>query len=352
MVDNKINMSLDEIIKNERRQQGQLPGGSKQGNRRRAAAVAGRRNFRGGRGMGARRLPPRRDNNNGTQRAGSNLTTAAAIRVVNNLVKRAIQRRANQTLINRAAALRRRAVRGSAASRPAVGRRIRARGRAEAVGSRLAGRLSGVSQRSRVIAGGAARRARRQRIVIASPQIVRGRGVARMGQLVSDDDGAIVMEEPEIIRPVRQQQQQQVISRRIAARPREQVIVEDVVPRVVEQRPVIIRRGGIRKKRVILYDEPEVVPVNVPRRQARFRRNQPIFKRVQRVVEVRPRKRFTRVDRESDYMPVNPNAAQMRKALGIGVQRSRPERFESSSAFLQRVPVERRRGRGFQAAVY
>lgn len=49
---------------------------------------------------------------------------------------------------------------------------FRARRRAAVPGSRLAGRLMGLSQRSRVIAGNAARRARRQQqVILASPQV-------------------------------------------------------------------------------------------------------------------------------------------------------------------------------------
>lgn len=51
-------------------------------------------------------------------------------------------------------------------------------------------------------------------------------------------------------------------------------------------------------------------------RQVQFRA-QPEFGRVQRVVNIRPR---NRIMRKAQYV-VNPNAAQMRKALGIGLRR-------------------------------
>lgn len=91
----------------------------------------------------------------------------------------------------------------------------RIRRQAGVVGSRLAGRLSGVSQRSRVIRRNTGRSVRRQPAVFTSAQvtlivkssemnyiystwfrlsfqIVRGRGLSHMGQLASDSEAFMV----------------------------------------------------------------------------------------------------------------------------------------------------------------
>lgn len=220
---------------------------------------------------------------------------------------------------------------------------LRARRQTAVVGSRLVGRLSGVSQRSRVIGGNPRRNVRRQPVVFTSPQLVRGRGLSHMGQLVSDSE-AFMVGQREIVRPVLQQKM--LRREMVAAHPHREVVVQRRTrPVIVEQQPIIIRRGGIRKRAVL--NEPSVVVVRNAPPQVHFR-TQPEFGRVQRAVDVLPRNRLIR---KTPYV-VNPNAVQMRKALGIGLRRSEPQRFESSNTFLQRIPVTSRRGRGFQNMIY
>lgn len=220
---------------------------------------------------------------------------------------------------------------------------LRARRQTAVVGSRLVGRLSGVSQRSRVIGGNPRRNVRRQPVVFTSPQLVRGRGLSHMGQLVSDSE-AFMVGQREIVRPVLQQKM--LRHEMVAAHPHREVVVQRRTrPVIVEQQPIIIRRGGIRKRAVL--NEPSVVVVRNAPPQVHFR-TQPEFGRVQRAVDVLPRSRLIR---KTPYV-INPNAVQMRKALGIGLRRSEPQRFESSNTFLQRIPVTSRRGRGFQNIIY
>lgn len=333
IADNKLNMSLDDIIKKERKaKQRQQESGMQGAVRKRVAA---KRINRGKRSIAMRSITRR----NRQQTAGSRgLSKVAAMKVVNRLVKKAIRRRVNQSLINRAVTLRRRALRRNSAVRPAV-RGLRARRQAAVVGSRLMGRLSGVSQRSRIIRRNAVRR---EPIMFTSPQMVRGRGLSHVGQLASDSE-AFMVEQREIAHPMLQQK----TLRRgvVAAQPHREVIMQRRSrPVIVEQQPIIIRRGGIRKRTML--EEPSVVVVRNPR-QMQFRAH-PEFGRVRRVVSTRPR---NRVARRSQYV-INPNAAQMRKALGIGLRRSEPQRFEASSTFLQRIPVTNRRGRGFQDVLY
>ncbi|VDK82614.1 unnamed protein product [Litomosoides sigmodontis] len=327
--DNKVNMSLDDIIKKERKAKQRQQSSGMQGMAR--SRVNAKRINRGKLPIAARSIARR----NRQKTANDSLSTVAAMKVVNQLVKKAIRRRVNQSLINRAVTLRRRALRRNSAVRPAV-RGSRIRRQAAAIGSRLAGRLSGVSQRSRVIRRNTGS-VRRQPTAFTSSQIVRGRGLSHMGQLASDSE-AFMIEQREIARPV---VQQKVLRRGVVpAQSRREVILQHRArPVVIQQQPIIIRRGGIRK-RAILNGR------NVAVRSAFH--TQPEFGRVQRVVDVLPRNRMIR---RTQYV-VNPNAAQMRKALGIGLRRAEPQRFESSSTFLQRVPIANRRGRGFQDVLY
>uniref|UniRef100_A0A0R3RYL2 Forty-two-three domain-containing protein 1 n=1 Tax=Elaeophora elaphi TaxID=1147741 RepID=A0A0R3RYL2_9BILA len=336
-IDNKLNMSLDDIIKKERKAKQRQQDSGMQGAARKR--VVAKRVNRGKRPITVRSIARR---NRQQSAVNGGLSAAAAMKVVNRLVKKAIRRRANQSLISRAVTLRRRAIRRNSAVRPAM-RGLRARRQAALVGSRLMGRLSGVSQRSRVIRGNTGRGMRRQPVIFTSSQMVRGRGLSHMGQLASDSE-AFMVEQREIARPVLQQK---VLHRDVvAAQPRREVIMQRRArPVMVGQQPIIVRRGGIRK-RAILNESDVVVVRNTPR-QVQFR-TQPEFGRVQRVVNVRPHNRLIR---RTQYV-VNPNAAQMRKALGIGLRRSEPQRFESSSTFLQRIPVANRRGRGFQDVLY
>ncbi|KAK6113809.1 hypothetical protein QQG55_53195 [Brugia pahangi] len=334
IVDNKLNMSLDDIIKRERK--------AKQ-----------RQQDNGMQGLGTKRVVPKRTNIKRGKRAitrrnrqqtvaNGGLSAATTMKVVNRLVNKAIRRRANQSLINRAVTLRRRVLRRNSAVRPAV-KGLRARRQTAVVGSRLVGRLSGVSQRSRVIGGNPRRNVRRQPVVFTSPQLVRGRGLSHMGQLVSDSE-AFMVGQREIVRPVLQQKM--LRHEMVAAHPHREVVVQRRTrPVIVEQQPIIIRRGGIRKRAVL--NEPSVVVVRNAPPQVHFR-TQPEFGRVQRAVDVLPRSRLIR---KTPYV-INPNAVQMRKALGIGLRRSEPQRFESSNTFLQRIPVTSRRGRGFQNIIY
>ncbi|KAM3727505.1 FAD-linked oxidoreductase OXR1 [Dirofilaria immitis] len=337
VVDNKLNMSLDDIIKKERKAKQRQQNGGIQGTARKR--MISKRINKGKRSI-AMRPVIRRNRQQAAVNGG--LSAAVAMKVVNRLVKKAIRRRANQSLINRAVTLRRRALRRNSAVKPAV-RGLRARRQAAVVGSRLAGRLSGLNQRSQVIRRNTGRNALRQPVIFTSPQIVRGRGLSHMGQLASDSESFMV-EQREITRPMLQQK---VLRREIvAAQPRREVIMQRRTrPVIVEQQPVIIRRGGIRKRAIL--NEPNVVVVRNAPRRVQFR-TQPEFGRMQRVGNVRPR---NRIIRKAQYV-VNPNAAQMREALGIGLRRSEPQRFESSSTFLQRIPVANRRGRGFQDVLY
>uniref|UniRef100_A0A8R1XRK7 Uncharacterized protein n=1 Tax=Onchocerca volvulus TaxID=6282 RepID=A0A8R1XRK7_ONCVO len=334
-VDNKLNMSLDDIIKKERKAKQRQQNGGIQAGRR----MIPKRINRGKRSIAMRSVTRR---NRQQTAVNGGLSAAVTMKVVNRLVKKAIRRRANQSLINRAVTLRRRALRRNSALRPAV-RGLRARRQGAVIGSRLMGRLSGVSQRSQVIRRNTGRNARKQPVIFTSPETVRGRGLSHIGQLASDSE-PFMIEQREIARPTLQQK---VLRREvIAAQPRREVIVQRRTrPVIVEQQPIIIRRGGIRK-RAILNDSNVFVVRNAPQ-QAQFR-TRPEFGRMQRVVNVRPR---NRIIRKTQYV-VNPNAAQMREALGIGLRRSEPQRFESSSTFLQRVPVANRRGRGFQNVFY
>ncbi|EJD75907.1 hypothetical protein, variant [Loa loa] len=252
IVDNKLNMSLDDIIKKERRVKQRQQGNSVQG-------AAGKRMVAKRINKGKRPIAARSVTRRNRQQTAVNggLSAATAMKVVNRLVKKAIRRRANQSLINRAVTLRRRALRRNSAVRPAVGG-IRARRQAAVVGSRrLLGRLSGVSQRSRVIRGNLGRRARRQPMVFTSPQVVRGRGLSHMGQLASDSE-TFMVEQREITRPVLQQK---FLHREVmAAQPHREVIMQRRArPVIVEQQPIIIRRGGIRKRAIL--NEPSVVVV-------------------------------------------------------------------------------------------
>ncbi|VDO43077.1 unnamed protein product, partial [Onchocerca flexuosa] len=325
IVDNKLNMSLDDIIKKERKAKQRQQNGGIQG-------IAGKRMVPKRMNRGKRSIAVRSITRRNRQQTAVNggLSAAVTMKVVNRLVKKAIRRRANQSLINRAVTLRRRALRQNSAVRPAVCsaaipifiwaanekrrfqmRGLRARRQAAVIGSRLMGRLSGVSQRSQVIRRNAGRNARGQPVIFTSPQTVRGRGLSHMGQLASDSE-AFMVEQHEIARPTFQQK---VLRREIiAAQPRREVIMQRRTrPVIVEQQPIIIRRGGIRK-RAILNESDVVVVGNAPR-QAQFR-TRPEFGRMQRVVSVRPR---NRIIRKKQY--VNPNAAQMREALGIGLRR-------------------------------
>ncbi|CAG9535127.1 unnamed protein product [Cercopithifilaria johnstoni] len=391
IVDNKLNMSLDDIIKKERKAKQRQQDSGMQGAARKR--VISKRINRGRQPIVVRSLTRR--NRQQTAVSGG-LSTVAAMKVVNQLVKKAIRRRVNQSLINRAVTLRRRAVRRNSAVRPAMASRtvveeletgivmpwcyirfirhivmefcwrllsilhhialtggvegdfyfqvrgLRARRQAAVVGSRLVGRLSGVSQQSRVIRRNTGRSVRRQSVIFAPPQMARGRRVSNVGQLASGSETFVVAQR-EIARPVLQQK---VLRREVvAAQPRREVIMQRRArPVIVEQQPIIIRRGGIRKRAIL--NEPSVAVRNAPR-QIRFRA-QPEFGRVQHFVDTRPHNRMIR---RAQYI-VNPNAAQMRKALGIGLRRSEPQRFESSSTFLQRVPTVHRRGRGFQDVLY
>ncbi|KAL3991147.1 hypothetical protein ACH3XW_34690 [Acanthocheilonema viteae] len=329
-VDNKLNMSLDDIIKKERKaKQRQQDNSVQRAVRKRVLA---KRINRGNRPIVARSITRR---NRQQTAVNHGVSTIAAMKVVNRLVKKAIRRRVNQSLINRAVTLRRRALRRNSAVRPAV--RGRARRQAAVVGSRLVGRLSGVSQRSRIIRRNTGRSMRSQPVIFTSPQMIRGRGLSHMGQLASDSE-AFMVEQREIARPVLQQK----VLRRgvVAAQPHREVVMQRRArPVIVEQQPIIIRRGGIRKRTIL--NEPSVVVVRNAPRQVQFR-TQSEFGRVQP---------HNRMIRKTQYV-VNPNAAQMRKALGIGLRRSEPQRFESSSTFLQRIPITNRRGRGFQDVLY
>uniref|UniRef100_A0A915Q7F2 Uncharacterized protein n=1 Tax=Setaria digitata TaxID=48799 RepID=A0A915Q7F2_9BILA len=354
---------VDDIIKKERKAKQRQQNGAVQSAARKR--IVSKQSIRGKRSIAVRSVTHK---NRQQTAVNGGLSAAAAMKVVNRLVKKAIQRRANQSLINRAATLRRRALRRNSAVRPAI-RGLRARRQAAVVGSRLVGRLSGINQRSRIIRRNAGKSARRQPVIFTSPQVVRGRGLSHIGQLASDSE-AFMVEQREIGgifgrgRAITGKQgggrvsahpvlQQKVLRREVlAGQPRREVIMQRRArPVVVEQRPIIIRRGGIRKRAVM--NEPNVVVVrnavhfSIPRRQVQFR-TQSGFGNVQRVVDIRPRNRLVR---KMQYV-VNPNAVQMRKALGIGVRRSEPQRFESSSTFLQRVPVSNRRGRGFQDVLY
>ncbi|VDK89556.1 unnamed protein product, partial [Onchocerca ochengi] len=341
---------LNDIIKKERKAKQRQQNGGIQAGRR----MIPKRINRGKRSIAMRSVTRR---NRQQTAVNGGLSAAVTMKVVNRLVKKAIRRRANQSLINRAVTLRRRALRRNSALRPAVCsaaipifvwaanevRGLRARRQGAVIGSRLMGRLSGVSQRSQVIRRNTGRNARKQPVIFTSPETVRGRGLSHIGQLASDSE-PFMIEQREIARPTLQQK---VLRREvIAAQPRREVIVQRRTrPVIVEQQPIIIRRGGIRK-RAILNDSNVFVVRNAPQ-QAQFR-TRPEFGRMQRVVNVRPR---NRIIRKTQYV-VNPNAAQMREALGIGLRRSEPQRFESSSTFLQRVPVANRRGRGFQNVFY
>ncbi|VBB26788.1 unnamed protein product [Acanthocheilonema viteae] len=356
-VDNKLNMSLDDIIKKERKaKQRQQDNSVQRAVRKRVLA---KRINRGNRPIVARSITRR---NRQQTAVNHGVSTIAAMKVVNRLVKKAIRRRVNQSLINRAVTLRRRALRRNSAVRPAVCSaaiplfvwaanelesalhtgpgcvvRGRARRQAAVVGSRLVGRLSGVSQRSRIIRRNTGRSMRSQPVIFTSPQMIRGRGLSHMGQLASDSE-AFMVEQREIARPVLQQK----VLRRgvVAAQPHREVVMQRRArPVIVEQQPIIIRRGGIRKRTIL--NEPSVVVVRNAPRQVQFR-TQSEFGRVQP---------HNRMIRKTQYV-VNPNAAQMRKALGIGLRRSEPQRFESSSTFLQRIPITNRRGRGFQDVLY
>lgn len=112
IVDNKLNMSLDDIIKRERK--------AKQ-----------RQQDSGMQGLGTKRVVPKRTNIKRGKRAitrrnrqqtvaNGGLSAATTMKVVNRLVNKAIRRRANQSLINRAVTLRRRVLRRNSAVRPAV----------------------------------------------------------------------------------------------------------------------------------------------------------------------------------------------------------------------------------------
>ncbi|EJW82868.1 hypothetical protein WUBG_06219 [Wuchereria bancrofti] len=334
IVDNKLNMSLDDIIKKERKAKQRQDSGM-QGL---ATKRVKRTNIKRGKRFAARSIARR---NRQQTIVNGGLSAATTMKVVNRLVNKAIRRRANQSLINRAVTLRRRVLRRNSAVRPAV-KGLRTR-RQAAVGSRLVGRLSGVSQRSRVIGGNPRRNVRRQPVIFTSPQMVRGRGLSHMGQLASDSE-AFMVGQREIVRPVLQQK---ILRREIvAANPHREVVMQRRTrPMIVEQQPIIIRRGGIRKRAVL--NEPSVVVVRNAPPQVHFRTRSE-FGRAQRAVNVLPRDRLIR---KTQYV-VNPNAVQMRKALGIGLRRSEPQRFESSNTFLQRVPVASRRGRGFQNIIY
>lgn len=109
---NKLNMSLDDIIKKERnaKQRQGVQGATRK-------RVLAKRVMRGKLPIAMRSVTRK----NRQQNAGnSGLSTSAAMKVVSRLVKKAIQRRANQSLINRAATLRRRALRRNSTVRPAV----------------------------------------------------------------------------------------------------------------------------------------------------------------------------------------------------------------------------------------
>uniref|UniRef100_A0A9J2PG45 Uncharacterized protein n=1 Tax=Ascaris lumbricoides TaxID=6252 RepID=A0A9J2PG45_ASCLU len=342
MGDNKVNMSLDDIIKKERADRNKrtparrgLPG-------KRSFAV--RRNIRGGMrsslGRGARGGSGASRFNREQQQSTPTVNKSATMRMVNKLVKRAINQRANQTLIQRAAMSRRRTTARVLATRVSFGTR-----RGTVRGSRLYGRLRGVSQRSRVIAGSAARRARRQvqqqqQLVLSAPiRKTRGRGVSRIGQLVSDSSP--VTYEREIVRPVapRRRFVRSVPVIRQPAVQREVILEQSTSrPIVVERAPRYTRTVPIRGIRKNSLAQQRVIVVNNVRRRPQFR--------VERVVEVQPRRRFVNTYTTSPRLKALRDA-QLREALGITRgQRMEPERFEASSSFLQRVPV--RKGRGFR----
>ncbi|VDN56891.1 unnamed protein product [Dracunculus medinensis] len=269
MVD-KINMSLDEIIKKEKENAGENFGNNfnarKRKNRRRVASNSGivrRRN--------------RKTIASNNQKAG-----VATLRMVNRLVKviafsfqNAIRNQTNQALISRAA-------------------RIQRRSLAESRRSRLAGRLFGVNQRSKVIGRRGAGRAFTRR----TNTIRRGRGIARLGQLVSDSSPVVhYTQSPELVET-------------IAKRP---------MQRVNAQKNIRKRVFVPRRRRLVVVDE---VPIQS-------------FRTVQ---SKGFGNRFTRV---------NPNAERMKAALGIGTRRwVEADSFGSTNSFLDRLQptvVQRRR---------
>ncbi|VDN04192.1 unnamed protein product [Thelazia callipaeda] len=329
IVDNKLNMSLDDIIKKERIANKRL---QNDGFRRGAGTrTLMKRNIKNNQSVSTRTIT--RKNRRQGATSGRNVASAAAMKVVNKLVKRAIERRANQSLINRAATLRRRALQRNTAVRPG-GRVLRVRKEVSGAGSRLAGRLSGINRRSRVI-----RRdnMRVQPVVFASPQVLRGRGISRMGQLASDSEAVIVGESaigPSVLK--------QQVMRRVSTLPqnRQVILRRPTNPVYLEERPVVIRRGG-RQKRIALRNAPSVVYVEP----------EPQFTPQHRYGHFANGQSNNRSGGKNRYV-INPNAIQMRKALGIGMRQSEPQRFETSSTFLQRVPVTSRRGRGFREIVY
>ncbi|VDM37571.1 unnamed protein product [Toxocara canis] len=342
---------VDDIIKKERADKKKRAPGKRGLAAKRGFGV--RRNLRGGMrtplNRGAR-VGPSRVNRN-IQKPTAAVNKAATMRMVNKLVKKAISQRANQSLIRRAAMVRRRSAPSAmGTSVPFVARRAVGRGPG------LFGRLRGVSQRSRVIVGSAARRARMQlqkqrQFVLTTPvRRPRGRGVSRIGQLVSDSSPMVY--EREVVRPAGAQaqfvrqvpvgrqrpMQREVILEQSSSRP---VIVQRTprfqpaaLPRYVRTVPTRgIRKNNFTQQRVIVVNDAQ------GRRRPQYR--------VQRVIEVeQPRARYVSAFPASNRLR-SVRDAQLRDALGITRgRRAEPQRFEASSSFLQRVPV--RKGRGFR----
>lgn len=427
-------MSLDDIIKKERADRNKRTPAARRGFASKRGGVGVkrgvgmRRNIRGGmRGASSssswnNRTKPQtsinKNKTNNSQRSlrssNNNLNKVATMRMVQKLVKKAINQRANQTIIQRAGVSNQRNRRANLLTRRRViGARVPLTKRRVGVASirttsavarrnlnnvRTIARLRGVNQRSRVVMGSAARR--RARLAQQQHQInlintvnrqIRGRGVSRFGQLVSDQPVVYERQTIEPMNSARMGSTTQFV-RQLTTMPMQrqrgmvqrEVIVEDDSDEygsTSTNKPVIITRTpfvrtvapSIRRRRVGNMNGGTVIQrrANIQQQQQRFivngggRGRVAKQYRTQRVIEIEQpepqrvqRVRYIRSvrDRSMNAAANNANAnrsirnARLRDAFGITKrtrQQNEPRRFESSTQFLQRVPI--RRGRGFRS---
>ncbi|MFH4980288.1 hypothetical protein AB6A40_006997 [Gnathostoma spinigerum] len=327
MTDNKINMSLQEIIDSQKK----------------GRSLRVKRSFPKNGGVGRRNVnksvtarsgvAKRISRNKGIGRTSVLLNSAATKRIVNNLVKKAMRQRANRSII-RGGNVRRNKVAASRIAAVRSGGSLLRRRRETVVARRL-----GLNQRSRTIR----KRFLANRVVVGGNfKANRGRGRA-LGRLVSD------------ISPVMQREMSRP-RRRMTNMANRQVILEEESPLVRRvARPV---RRVAQPVRINQLEEEYVEPIRPFQVRQRFvedaspryvyvspagRRNMPVTERI-----VMPRRRL----QNNSGLPYYENSnrlIRMRDALGISSNRNvRFERFEPSSSFLQRIPVSTRRGRGFR----
>ncbi|VDN56885.1 unnamed protein product [Dracunculus medinensis] len=327
-MDEKINMSLDEIIKKEKK----FVGKKFLGKRRSLKRPRVTNNF--GLKRRARKSSLANISNQNADKTGS-----ATLRLVNRLVKNAIRSQANQTLISRAAQLQRRriAVRRMA-KRPAGGRR-----RFMARSSLPADRLRGVSQRSRIIFGrnvkGSGAASVRRLSGFRSDSVLRGRGT-RLGHLVSDVSPVLnkikYVPVDTVVKnqlPIQQRFTQRSVWNRIPQQQRV-VIVDEVVLIlffVIFPFSNCICLFWFTWVQMTIWAERLIRPHGSirtpPVRRQKFRSRKPVFERLQR---------------DNRFRGSNPDAERMRNAFGIGNSR----KFgidESANSFLDRLHEDKQR---------